>query len=230
LVEDACALSNATARNKALQDMLYHYAFYKLCSAGNIFGIHGCTPVNPMHALLLGILKYVMTGFCGDASPLRPGDQGRLDIIIMDFLRLLRCTARAFFPRCNFTNGLTNLTLTTANKNSGAIFMLSLLWATETGRTLMKALKGHSVETLQSFRYTFQHLLVSEYWTKQEEFWPVKIENDGVSRRARTVAQEATIHMMDSIKKAYPCTECKPGEEGNDGALKGTGVEAQQIS
>jgi len=100
-VEDACALSNVTARNKALQDMLYHYvpnnAFYKLCLAGNIFGIHGCTPVDPMHALLLGILKYVMTGFCGDASPLRPGDQGRLDIIIKDFLRLRRCTARAFF-------------------------------------------------------------------------------------------------------------------------------------
>ena len=100
-VEDACALSNVTARNKALQDMSYHYvpnnAFYKLCSAGNIFGIHGCTPVDPMHALLLGILKYVMTGFCGDASPLRPGDQGRLDIIIKDFLRLRRCTARAFF-------------------------------------------------------------------------------------------------------------------------------------
>jgi len=27
---------------------------------------------------------------------------------------------------------------------------------------------------------------------------------------------------MDTIKKAYPRTECKPGEEGNDGALKGT--------
>ena len=99
-----------------------------------------------MPTLLLGILKYVMTGFCGDASPLCPGDQGRLDIIIKDFLRLLRCTTRAFFPRCDFTNGLTNLTLTTANENSGIIFMLSLLWATETGRTLMKALKGHSVD------------------------------------------------------------------------------------
>jgi len=100
--------------------------------------------------------------------------------------------------------------------------MLSLLWATETGRTLMKALKGHSVETLQSFRYTFQYLLVYEYWTKHKEFWPVTIENDGVSRRASTLAQEATIHMMDTIMKAYPRTECKPGEEGNDGALKGT--------
>jgi hypothetical protein len=206
--------------------MLYHYvpnnAFYKLCLAGNIIGIHGCTPVNPMHALLLGILKYVMTGFCGDASPRRPGDQGRLAFIINDFLRLLRCTARAFFPRCDFTNGLTNLTLTTANKNSGAIFMLSLLWATETGRMLMKALKGHSVETLQSFRFTFQYLLVYQYWTKQEEFRPVKIENDGVSRRASTVAQEATIHMMDTVKKAYPRTESTPGQGGNDGASKGT--------
>ena len=27
---------------------------------------------------------------------------------------------------------------------------------------------------------------------------------------------------MDTIKKAYPRTECKPGEEGNDGASKGT--------
>jgi hypothetical protein len=101
-VEDACALSNVTARNKALQDMLYHYvpnnAFYKLCSAGNIFGIQGCTPVNPMHTLLLGKLNYAMTGFCGDASSLCPGDQGRLDIIIKDFLRLLRCTGSAFFP------------------------------------------------------------------------------------------------------------------------------------
>ena len=224
-VEDACALSNVTARNKALQDMSYHYvpnnAFYKLCSAGNIFGIYGCTPVDPMHALLLGKLKYVMTGFCGDASPLCPGDQGRLDIIIKDFLRLLRCTTRAFFPRCDFTNGLTKLTLTTANENSGAIFMLSLLWSTETGRTLRKALKGHSAKTLQSFCYTFQYLSVYEYWTKQEEFWPLKIENDGVSRRATTLAQEATIHMMDTIKKAYPRTECKP-VEGNDVALKGT--------
>jgi hypothetical protein len=160
-----------------------------------------------------------MTGFCGDASPLRPGDQGRL---VKDFLRLLRCTARAFFPQCDFTNGLTNLTLTTANKNSGAIFMLSLLWATETGRTLMKALKGYSVETLQSFRYTFQYLLVYQYWTKQEEFWPVKIENDGVSRRASTVTQEATIHMMDTVKKVYSRTESTPGQGGNDGASKGT--------
>jgi len=100
--------------------------------------------------------------------------------------------------------------------------MLSLLWATETGRTLMKVLKGHSVKTLPSFCYTFQYLLVYEYWTKQEEFWPVKIENDGVSRWASTLAQEATFHMMDTVKKAYPRTECKPGEEGNDGALKGT--------
>ena len=80
--------------------------------------------------------------------------------------------------------------------------MLSLLWATETGWTLMKALKGHSVETLQCFCYTFQYLLVYQYWTKQEEFGPLKIENDGVFRRASTVAQEATIRMMNTIKKA----------------------------
>jgi len=46
-VEDVCALSNISARNKALQDMSYHFVpnnvFYMLCSAGNIFGIHGCT-------------------------------------------------------------------------------------------------------------------------------------------------------------------------------------------
>ena len=47
--------------------------------------LNGCTPVDPMPTLLLGILKYVMTGFCGDASPLCPGDQGRLDVIIKDF-------------------------------------------------------------------------------------------------------------------------------------------------
>jgi len=86
----------------------------------------------------------------------------------------------------------------------------------------MKALKGHSVETLQSFCYTSQNLLVYQYWTKQEEFWPFKLENDGLSRRASTMAQEATIHMMDTIKKAYPRTESKPGEAGNDGATKGT--------
>jgi len=90
------------------------------------------------------------------------------------------------------------------------------------GRTLIKALKGHSVETLQSFCYTFQYLLVYEYWTKQEEFWPVKIENDGVSRRASTMAQEATIHMMDTAKKAHPRTKSKPGEGGNNGASKCT--------
>jgi len=33
------------------------------------------------------------------------------------------------------------------------------------------------------------------------------------------VAQEATIHMMDTVKKAYPRT---PGQGGNDGASKGT--------
>jgi len=67
---------------------------------------------------------------------------------VEDACALSNVTARnrAFFPRCDFTNGLTNLTLTTANENSGIIFMLSLLWATETGRTLMKALKGHSVD------------------------------------------------------------------------------------
>jgi len=86
----------------------------------------------------------------------------------------------------------------------------------------MKALKGHSVEKLQSFCYTFQYLLVYQYKTKQEDLWPVKLENDGVSRRASTMAQEATIHMMDTIKKAYPRTESKPGEAGNDGVTKGT--------
>ena len=137
-----------------------------------------------------------------------------LDKIVEDVVAMQKDGfPRAFFPQCDFTNGLTNLTLTTAKKNSGASFTLSLLWATESGRALMKVLKGHSVETLQSFRYTFQYLLVYEYWTKQEEFWPVKIENDGASRRASTLAQEATIHMMDTIKKAYPRTECKPGEE-----------------
>jgi hypothetical protein len=94
----------------------------------------------------------------------------------------------------------------------------------------MKALKGHSIKTLQSFCYTFQYLLVYKYWTKQEEFWPEKIENDGVSRRASTVAQEATIHMMDTIKKAYPRTESTPGQRGNDGASKVTELQTEIMS
>ena len=85
------------------------YALYE--SPGNL--------LNEVHS---GSSFQKMTGFCGDASPLRPSDLGRLDIIIKDFIRLLRCTARALFPQCDFTNGLTNLTLTTTNENSGAIF------------------------------------------------------------------------------------------------------------
>ena len=40
-------------------------AFYAgVCLGGNLRGIHGMTPAEPLHLLELGLFKYTIEGFC----------------------------------------------------------------------------------------------------------------------------------------------------------------------
>jgi hypothetical protein len=159
-------------------------------------GVHYCTPVDCMHQTRLGLAKYILIGYFATM-----GQAGlwRTDRALTAIARLMRQSGRIRYPRSDFTKGFTNLKLMTAQEYIGGLFCLSLLFATQFGRTMFKKYCNvEDTDTLQKFRKAFQYLLVFDAWSRGHTFWAL---NDRAGARD---AKKAIRDLLKAIKDAYP--------------------------
>ena len=97
------------------------------------YGINMCTPTDLMHAFLLGVVRYACQSMM-DVWP--PRLRATIDGIVDSNIRCQMQQERAFFPRADFSKGVTNLTQLTAQEWVGLCFTLYLgpdIWRRQTG-------------------------------------------------------------------------------------------------
>ncbi len=122
----------ATNNIHNLSTHLCYNAFRDVCFGGDSLGIMGATPTDLMHAFLEGVLMYIIRVF---AAQLTKAQKANVDHLVGEMvLPSSKNTCRRKFPRVSFANGITNLTLLTADEWGGVAFTLLLLANTPRGQ------------------------------------------------------------------------------------------------
>jgi hypothetical protein len=101
--------------------------FYKLQFLDDIGNIHSSTPICLMHLMLQGLFKYDGENII---KAFGKNEKSRLDGLVRSLIPLLRQSGvKNGYPRCQFSNGLTNLSHITADEREGIIFVFVLLFS-----------------------------------------------------------------------------------------------------
>jgi Plavaka transposase len=107
-------------------------------------GILGATPHDLMHLFLEGILKYSTRIFCDSFVTKQKAE---LDLFVDKLFGQHRSSEKINMLRTNFTKGMTNLTMLTADEQAGIALTLLCIAQTKTGQQLL----SHSfVEDLEN--------------------------------------------------------------------------------
>lgn len=124
------------ARNRLKENCQHRHqsAFRHINLGGDAEGIVGLQPGDMMHAYLKGCLERLVATII---DYMEPSEKNMLDALAHSLAATLRQTEKAFFPKCTFAHGITNLTLITAEEWAGVAFVLVLLGTTQVGRQVM---------------------------------------------------------------------------------------------
>jgi hypothetical protein len=149
--------------------------FLKLCLGGFKYGIHGQTPVDIMHTLLEGIVKYILKGFFdtfGDAA------RAQFDAMSIKLNKQSRSYARGQYGRVHCGKGVSNVTLVTAKELAGILLLVALTLLTPEGSHAVSVSykrNGMSQEELQKkirdWIYVFEMLACFERWCCKVAYW-----------------------------------------------------------
>jgi len=124
--------------NKKLSTHVSKNAFHQVDFGENpdtAVGIYGNTPTDLMHAFLEGVLKYAIKIFF---KPFTPIQLVAIDQTVDELFGSLRSSSKDDIGlRSNFTHGITNLTLLTANEWIGVAFTLLCLSRTKKGMNVL---------------------------------------------------------------------------------------------
>lgn len=186
------------AELKAISQHRVNNAFSPVSFGSDTVGVHGCSTIDLMHALQHGIMMMVLSIIF---EPLGSTNCSVIDDGVKVLAKLLRQSSREEFPRADFTNGVTNLTLKTASEQSGSIFILALFLRTSYGNAVFNGFFADEGATARGYRTVLEKLLFYESWTKRPSFWAI---GDRVSRRS---ADKAIRLLLTDIKKYCPRVE-----------------------
>ena len=75
-----------------------------------------------------------------------------LDLLCDCCFVTIRSSEKQNYPHCNFSGGITNLTLLTATEWAGALFTMTLLMRTEEGFQLFKKVCKHNLKAAKNMR------------------------------------------------------------------------------
>lgn len=89
-----------------------------------------------MHVNDHGIIRYTVRLV---VDPLPPLAKHKLDLLVDEILVPHRSSLKSTYPRTNFSNGFTNLTLITASEWVGCAYVLLLVLSTDRGRSIMES-------------------------------------------------------------------------------------------
>jgi hypothetical protein len=146
LPEDIKALL-ASGNFQGLKSISQHpirNAFYDgVCLGGNHHGVHGMTPVEPLHLLELGLFKYAIEGFCDKLSYL-PKSKNDLKIIKKDLDNWgwhIGCyrghQSNCGLPQMYFPNGISGGTKLAGHTMNGVLLVLLILCQLQSSKGLL---------------------------------------------------------------------------------------------
>jgi hypothetical protein len=108
-------------------------AFQNIDFAGYERGIFGCTPHDLMHAFLEGVLKYCTRIFINGFTVSQKAD---IDLIVDELFSKVRSSEKKNMPRVNFSKGMTNLTMITADEEVGMALTILIIAQTKKGEAI----------------------------------------------------------------------------------------------
>jgi len=131
--DDKALRKSAKEHLHARSQHVHSSAFADVDFAGDPRGILGATPVDTMHADLLGMKK------CANKATIHKltgAQRSELDHLVHRLLVVNRSGERSQHPRCNFAKGFTNLARITSDEQDGVTFTLRLIIETTEGERL----------------------------------------------------------------------------------------------
>jgi hypothetical protein len=170
--------ANKDGSSEALKKYSLHRVknvFLKLSLGGCKYGIHGQTPVDVMHTLLEGIIKYILKGFFATFTPLAITE---FDIMAVKLNQQSRCYARGQYARVHCGRGVSNVSQVTAKELAGIMLLVALTLMTPGGQQAVsqsykkKCLDQEEVETkIRDWIYVFEMLACFERWCCKAAYW-----------------------------------------------------------
>ena len=145
-------------------------ATHELDYGGDRYGVNMCTPTDLMHAFLLGVVRYACQSMM-DVWPTRL--RASIDNIVDSNIRSQMQQERSFFPRADFSKGVTNLTQLTAQEWIGLCFTLYLVLISGDGRNaILSVLPSYdiddSIDCLAKMLSFVAYYKYGTYWHLQD--------------------------------------------------------------
>jgi hypothetical protein len=167
-------------------------AFHEIQFGGDLYGISGLTPTDGLHAIKLGLWKYIAKFFI---SRLTPKARAELDLLLQRVIRPQRQSESRYHLRWNFSFGVTSLSRLTADEWGGVILTLIILCALPEGRSIFQ--NGQSTKNehidVSDFVLTMEQILCFQAWVTFGPFW-----TNG-DNEAEQSARDAIAIMMKNI-------------------------------
>jgi hypothetical protein len=163
LRQDLEALKNLCQRHT-------YNTFYDIDCGKDPYGIFSMVHTEGLHALEVGIMKYMMEVLM---SELPKTQHANLDGLVKKLNRFPNQHGYNGFPRCIWLDGVTTLAKLTGDQRVGKMFAVLLVALTEEGKKFFtKYLPGGNV-TWERMVYCFQQMLCYWAWLKQDHYWMV---------------------------------------------------------
>ena len=151
-----------------------HNAFVNVPFADPIRGIFGAMPVETMHVFRKGMIEKVTFLILDNVTK---RTKSSLDKLAVHFHKTHRQTIRSQFPTTDFSNGVTNLTRTSAKERLGLVFLFVILFHYDEGWELLHIiLKTRSRSDLADIVELFEAMLCFDAWLSKDAHWCIDDE------------------------------------------------------
>ena len=183
---------------ESLSQRPHYNCFYDIDCGKDPYGIFSMIHTEGLHALEIGIIKYMTEILMKELSSKQ---QRKLDRLVRKLTTYPRQHGYNAFPRMLWSEGVSKLTKLTGDERVGKMFAIVLVALTVKGEAFFtKSLKGGS-KTWKRMVYCFQQVLCYWAWLKQDHYWMADDEE------ACLAATESIKTMMRQLQNLWPRKE-----------------------
>jgi hypothetical protein len=196
-------------------------AFRDIDMGNNPNGIFGATPHDPMHMFLEGVLKYSTKLFI---NLYLPKEKAEIDLFV-DHIFGKHCSSeKQNMLRTNFTKGITNLTMLTADEQAGIALTILLVTQMDKGKKILdRQFSRHKIAALEEEDVSSQtsscdsngeyqllgNCCYADFVELMEVFlsfhaWYKSSEEIPWNARSKDILHTSIVKMLEMIKKVLP--------------------------
>ena len=152
----------------ALEQRPTYNCFYDIDCGKDPYGIFSMIHTEGLHALEVGIMKYMVEILFEDLS--KP-QQAHLDRMVKEMTTHPKQHSYCGFPRLLWSDGVSTLTFLTGDQRVGKLFAILLVAMTREGEEFFSQNLNGGVTTWKRLVYCFQQILCYWAWLKQDHYW-----------------------------------------------------------